>query len=222
MIIGNGLVASSMKRIDHENVVFFASGVSNSLETNPTAFDREYDLLKNVILENPTKKIIYFSTLSIEDKTKQDSPYILHKLQIEKYIQENCPHFLILRIGNIVGHGGNPSTLFNFLKDSISKQIEFNIFANARRLLIDMDDIVKFIQLHLTKVENLLVNFAYPYYYSTKEIVDAIEQGLNKKAIYKDVSSGDFYQIKFNKKVENYFLGISPDLYLQNLVKKYI
>jgi nucleoside-diphosphate-sugar epimerase len=185
MIIGNGLVASSMKLIDQENVVFFASGVSNSLETNPKAFDREYDLLKNVILENPTKKIIYFSTLSIEDKTKQDSPYILHKLQIEKYIQENCKHFLILRIGNIVGHGGNPNTLFNFLKESIKNNIEFNMFTTARRLLIDIDDITGFIKDNLQKNENHVVNLGFPYYYSTLEIVKAIEYSLNKIAIKK-------------------------------------
>ena len=49
MIIGNGLIAKSLQEIDSENVLFFASGVSNSLETRDSEFEREYFLLKETI-----------------------------------------------------------------------------------------------------------------------------------------------------------------------------
>ena len=119
MIIGNGLIAKALIEIDAPEMVFFASGVSNSLETNKTAFEREVNLLKKTIEENAGKKLIYFSTLSIEDQSKQDSAYVLHKIEIENYIKNHCQNYLVLRIGNIVGNGGNENTLFNFLKNKI-------------------------------------------------------------------------------------------------------
>lgn len=47
MIIGNGLIANLFTEHDRENIIFFASGVSNSLETEKSAFLREENLLRN-------------------------------------------------------------------------------------------------------------------------------------------------------------------------------
>ena len=41
MIVGNGLIASLFYDVDREDVIFFASGVSNSLETELSEFQRE-------------------------------------------------------------------------------------------------------------------------------------------------------------------------------------
>ena len=64
MIVGNGLIANLFRENDSENVVFFASGVSNSLETDKSAFLREENLLRKTLEENPEKIFIYFSTVS--------------------------------------------------------------------------------------------------------------------------------------------------------------
>jgi nucleoside-diphosphate-sugar epimerase len=69
--------------------------------------------------------LIYFSTLSINDRSKADSLYVQHKKKIEEYIQNHSKQFSILRIGNIVGSGGNPNTLFNYLKHQIAHNSEF-------------------------------------------------------------------------------------------------
>ena len=53
MIVGNGLIANLFKNEDRENVVFFASGVSISLETEKSAFLREENLLRKHLTENP-------------------------------------------------------------------------------------------------------------------------------------------------------------------------
>ena len=53
MIIGNGLIANLFRENDRENVVFFASRVSNSLETEKSAFLREENLLRKHLTENP-------------------------------------------------------------------------------------------------------------------------------------------------------------------------
>ncbi len=62
MIIGNGLIANLFKNNDEEKVIFFASGVSNSLETDKSAFLREENLIRKTLEENPENAFIYFST----------------------------------------------------------------------------------------------------------------------------------------------------------------
>ncbi|EJL67643.1 NAD-dependent epimerase/dehydratase family protein [Chryseobacterium populi] len=222
MIIGNGLIASSLKNIDSDDMLFFASGVSNSLETRRSEFEREFNLLKNALENAKEKKIVYFSTLSIHDQSKQDSHYVLHKKDIENYIKNNSENYLILRIGNIVGNGGNPNTLFNFLKTQISNNHQFVLHLNAKRLLVDIDDISKFLELNCSKMKNRTLNFAYPYYYNLKEIIAVIEKSLAKKAYFEEVQQGDFYQVEFNENINTFFAETSAERYLEILADKYI
>jgi nucleoside-diphosphate-sugar epimerase len=222
MIIGNGIIANAVKSYDTNNMVFFASGVSNSLETRSSEFEREFSLLKTVIEENKEKKLIYFSTLSIHDQSKQNSPYVLHKKAIEEHITTSSDHFLILRIGNIVGKGGNPNTLFNFLTAQISNDNEFILHLKARRLLLDIEDISKFLGSHCLDIENKTINLAFPYYYDLKQIIHAIEKKAGKKARFSETDEGDFYKVDFDQDIETFFSGIQPEDYLETLTQKYI
>jgi len=221
MIIGKGLIAQSLQYIDAENHLFFASGVSNSLETRSSEFDREFSLLKESIEKYPQCRLVYFSTLSIHDQSKQESPYVLHKLKLEEYIRNNTSSHLILRIGNIVGNGGNPNTLFNFLKTQISQGKTFTIHQHARRLLLDIDDVSKFLQVNDNRSNNQTVNFAYPYYFDLKEIVHALESRMQKKAHYMETDEGDFYRVDFTETANNFFTGIDAGEYLRILAEKY-
>lgn len=221
MITGRGLIAESLKSIDSENFLFFASGVSNSLETKTSEFEREHTLLKNSMAEHPEKKIVYFSTLSIHDQSKKDSLYVIHKLKIERFIQNNTDNYLILRIGNIVGKGGNPNTLFNFLKSKIESGSSFSLHNKARRLFIDIDDISGFLKKN-GQLKNQIVNVAFPDYYDLKTVVEAIQQKIGKKAAYQEIEFGDFYHVPFCENITDHFKGIAAEDYLQNLIKKYI
>ncbi|ASK31545.1 hypothetical protein CEY12_16125 [Chryseobacterium sp. T16E-39] len=222
MIIGTGLIANSLRNIDTNEIVYFASGVSNSLETKEAEFKREFSLLSNVLENNKDKKIIYFSTLSVQDQSKQNSHYVLHKLEMENYIKDNSDNYLILRIGNIVGKGGNPNTLFNFLKTKIKDNGKFILHRNARRLLLDIDDISNFLDSTCRPIKNETINFAYPYYYNLKEIISAIEEKINKKAVYDEEDEGDFYKVLFDDSTDTFFSGIQSDDYLRILTEKYI
>ncbi|MDQ0591905.1 nucleoside-diphosphate-sugar epimerase [Chryseobacterium ginsenosidimutans] len=222
MIIGSGLIANSLKNIDSKEILFFASGVSNSLETKSSEFEREFLLLKHSIEANTESKLVYFSTLSVNDQSKQDSHYVLHKLEIENYIKNNCRNYLILRIGNIVGKGGNPNTLFNFLKNQITTGSEFKVHSKARRLLLDIDDIPKFLHTKCINIKNGTVNFAYPFYYDLKEIIGAIQDQMQKKANYIESDEGDFYKVHFDDITSDFFTEIEPNGYLKILAKKYI
>lgn len=222
MIIGNGIIANAVKSYDRKDIVFFASGVSNSLETRTSEFEREFSLLKTVYENNREKKLIYFSTLSIHDQSKQNSPYVIHKKEIEHYIENNMDHYLILRIGNIVGKGGNPNTLFNFLKTQITNQNEFTLHLKARRLLLDIEDICRFVESQGLQAHNKAINFSFPYYYDLKEIISAIEKETDKKGLYTETDEGDFYKVDFNEDIMTFFSGKSPESYLENLTQKYI
>lgn len=222
MIIGNGLIANALQNIDSENFIFFASGVSNSLETRNSEFEREFSLLKDALKNNDNLKFIYFSTLSVKDQSKQDSHYVLHKLAMENYIKSNSKNYLILRIGNIVGNGGNPNTLFNFLKNQIKNNNEFSLHLKARRFLLDIEDIADFLKSRCLNISNKILNVAFPYNYNLKEIITAIEENVNQKAIYKEINEGDFYKVDFDENIINFFSEKTPAEYLETLTKKYI
>ena len=172
MIIGNGLIANLFKENDRENVVFFASGVSNSLETDKSAFLREENLIRKTIKENPNKIFIYFSTCSIYDSSKNGSSYVNHKLKMEQIVEELANQFLILRVSNAVGKGGNPNLLMNYLVNAFHQEKEITVHTLATRNLIDADDIknitLKFIN---ENSFNKIINVAYLENFSTSEIL---------------------------------------------------
>ena len=118
MIIGNGLLARSLQEVDKEEIVLFCSGVSDSNETDQFKFKREIDLL---LSQNYSKKIFYFSTISIYNPAKIGNTYIDHKKAIEELIANKFSDFLILRLPNMIGLDGNQANLIPYLINSVSR-----------------------------------------------------------------------------------------------------
>ena len=77
---------SAFIEFDLPEVIFFASGVSNSSEISEKEFNREENLIHKILGDNPQKQFVYFSTCSIYDSSKNGSPYVLHKLKMEQII----------------------------------------------------------------------------------------------------------------------------------------
>ena len=76
MIVGNGLLAKSfMHYKDDNNIVIFASGVSNSTTLLEIDCLREQKLLKVTISMNKNKTIIYFSICDIANDKLNRNPY---------------------------------------------------------------------------------------------------------------------------------------------------
>jgi hypothetical protein len=69
MIIGRGLLASLFVEDDRDDTVFFASGVSNSLENRPEEFMREENLVTKTLSENLIKFL--FISLPVAFMTPQ-------------------------------------------------------------------------------------------------------------------------------------------------------
>ena len=224
MIIGNGLIANLFRENDRENVVFFASGVSNSLETEKSAFLREENLLRKTLEENPEKIFIYFSTCSIYDSSKNGSFYVNHKLRMEQIVEELSRNFLILRVSNAGGKGGNPNLLMNYLVNAFHQEKEITVHTLATRNLIDADDIknitLKFIN---ENILNKIINVAYLENFSTSEILEILEKYFNKSAKKSFVKSGQSYLISIPE-VESYFAEnnlTNKEAYLCRILDRY-
>ena len=224
MIVGNGLIASLFTECDQENIIFFASGVSNSLENKKEEFLREENLIRKTIAENPNKVFIYFSTCSIYDSSKAESQYVLHKLKMEQIIIQLCPQYLILRLSNAVGNGGNPNLLMNYLVRSVKNKEIINVHTKATRNLIDVEDIKNITnQLIDKRYFNKIINIAYPENYTIIEILEIMEKFYQTKLYLNLVKSGSGYGIDTHD-VESYFIQhalTNKETYLHKILEKY-
>lgn len=224
MIIGNGLIAQLFTDHDREDIIFFASGVSNSSETDPAQFNREENLVTKTLLENPGKLFIYFSTCSIYDSSKTNSLYVLHKLHMEELVKTHAGKYLILRVSNAVGKGGNPNLLMNYLIRSVAQNATITVHTKATRNLIDAEDIKNItISLLASQSLNRIVNLAYIQNYSIIEILEIIERFYKKKLDLNLIKAGSGYDISIPD-IENYFIENkmqNKEDYLVKMLTKY-
>ncbi|SMC61286.1 NAD-dependent epimerase/dehydratase family protein [Moheibacter sediminis] len=224
MIIGNGLVANAFREHDRENVVFFASGVSNSLEKDEAQFQREEDLIRKTISENPDVLFVYFSSCSIYDSSKIDSHYVNHKLNMEHLIATENDKYLIARVSNAVGKGGNQNTLINYLINSIQNQVEIKVHIDATRNQIDVYDVTQIILgLIDSNKLNKIVNVAYVNNYPILEIITIVEEFLGKKGNLILEKKGQGYSIDIPDAM-GYFKQnnlLDREKYLQGILQKY-
>jgi|SRR5258706_3875615 len=137
MIVGNGDIASVLP--DRDDLLFFASGVSNSKEDREEEYKREYNLLMD---QNRERHIVYFSSLSV---FYSDTPYARFKKEQEKIIKSLWEHWTIIRLGNITW-GDNPNTLINFLRKKIKDDESFSI-EPVSRYVVDKEEFLHWIEL---------------------------------------------------------------------------
>jgi nucleoside-diphosphate-sugar epimerase len=159
MIIGKGLLAQSLTETKHNSVTLFCSGVSDSLEKNPAAFERERILLMQ---QNKDKTLYYFSTISIFNPAHKNSLYVKHKIAMEELIRTDFKNFLIIRLPNVIGFGGNKSNLFPFLYDAIQFENEIKIHTSAYRYLFAAHDLSGVVQLFIDQALEGEINVCYP------------------------------------------------------------
>lgn len=139
MIIGNGDIASALREVDRDDLIFFASGVSNSQETRIEEFRREVSLL----VSQPRDKIlVYFSSLCI---FYADTKYARHKKEMEEVVKNGFPEYTIIRLGNITW-GNNPHTLINFVRNKIKNNEQFEV-KDEYRYIIDKDEFLHWVKL---------------------------------------------------------------------------
>jgi hypothetical protein len=130
MIIGNGDIAKVLWEVDDdENVIYFASGVSNSKCEDEAQYQRERDLLSG---QPKDKHLVYFSSLALHYNEK--TRYARHKTIQEAYINRHFTTYTIFRIGNITW-GDNPYTIINYFKQKMAKLEPIEVEEAYRYLL---------------------------------------------------------------------------------------
>jgi len=127
MIVGAGDIASVLT--DKEDVIYFASGVSNSQETRESEYEREINLLFRQ--QSQGRKLVYFSSLSV---FYSNSRYSKHKRYMEELIKISFPSYCIVRIGNILW-GTNPHTFINAFRANPNLPIQ-----DTYRYVVDKDE----------------------------------------------------------------------------------
>ena len=226
MVIGNGLVASKFASYKNDDrFVVFASGVSNSKNTDQAAYQRETDLLQTTIKMHADKTLVYFSTCSINDPAEADSPYVVHKKKIEELIQEDVRSYYIFRVSNLAGKSANQNTILNFFYYHILHNINFDLWTNSARNLVDSDDMFAIADYILQKkiYSNQVINIANPISYSVKEIITALEELLGKRANYISIAKGSKFPIDISLVspiIEELKINFD-ETYLSRLLKKY-
>ncbi len=218
MIVGSGLIAKAFEKYNYDNdVLIFSSGVSNSKENRSSEFEREEKLIKEYI--NINKKFIYFSTVSVVDGSK-NSPYIEHKLNIEKFISENHNNYLIFRLPIVVGINSNKVTFFNTIKNKIINNEVIDIY-NVKRYLIDIDDLSSTLPIIIDdkNERNKTINVCYDNFTTVIDILNKMEFFL------KTNSPKNFIESDSNYEVDNHFFKTKFPLdyydYNDRLIEKY-
>ena len=225
MIVGRGLLARAFEPHfgKDSDVVVFASGVSNSLETRASEFAREKRLLCR-LLEDETKRLVYFGSCGVTAAEPQITPYMEHKRAMQSLVL-SVPHGLVLRLPQVVAKTKNHHTLTNFLRDHIVSGKHFTVWAHAERNLIDIDDIVKIgVSLTMTlPTQPAAVSIAATRSMLMPEIVEIFERVLGKAANCSYVEKGVPMLID-TAMVEKVSAGMHIDLgggYIARVIEKY-
>lgn len=226
MVIGNGLVAKRFGFCNNQDdFLFFASGVSNSKNKDYESYNREFNLFKESVQKNNDKIIVYFSTWSIYDPQEKKSPYVRHKLNIEDFIKTHIKNYHIFRVSNLAGISTNPNTILNYFFNHIKNGVNFDLWTNACRNIIDIDHAYLIIEhiLNQNLFPNQVINIANPVNYPVKNIIAAIENFLNIKSNYIEIEKGANFAIDISS-IQPIIqkLGIEfDDKYLMRLLHKY-
>jgi nucleoside-diphosphate-sugar epimerase len=197
MIVGSGMMARAFAawRGDRD-VVVFASGVSNSLETDPAAFAREKALLTETRAKHPEALLLYFGTCSVDDPDRRETPYVLHKLEIELLLEQAGAPWMVLRLPLAIGPGHRGRALAQFLYDRVSRGEAFEVLQRATRYPIDVADVVRIARRFVADRAqwNRRINVALRAY-PVIEFVRVMEAIVGKRARYHLVPKGRHYAV---------------------------
>jgi dolichol-phosphate mannosyltransferase len=198
MTFGSGVIANRF--IDYslqKHCFLFIGNVNDSSIVDVSLILQEEDDVRNALQDNTDSLFVFFSTCSIQDSSMCHSPYVQHKLRMERLIQSSASKYFIFRLPQILGLSDTTSGLINYLVDAISHKKHFQIWENATKNLIDIDDVHEIVSTLLKRKTHLnkVVNIASTRQISVLDIVLDIERFFNTTANYTLVNKGASFHI---------------------------
>jgi len=224
MVMGGGLLASKfLEQAKHfKNFIIFASGVSDSNETNEEQYHREIELVYNTLTDNPELTFVYFSCILADVSRNR---YYDHKLEIEELIKENTDSYVIFRVPQIVGNGGNKNNLFNAFKTSAINNDDMIIYTDAERAIIDIDDLVEIVKFCCATLIGTTHKISYIEKITAHDLYQKIAWRLGTTPIIMlKESPNNNWNVENSYPVESAirYLGINRNGYTDRVIKKYI
>lgn len=137
MIVGNGNIAKVLT--DRDDVLFFASGVSDSSCTDVTQFEREANLLCRMPKD---LHLVYFSNLGVY---RWDNAYIRHKKSMEKLVKNTFKSYSIVRV-EVLEWARNKTTIHNYFRECIKNGTPITL-QDTYRYLLSLDEFLYWIGL---------------------------------------------------------------------------
>ena len=223
MVIGNGSIAKIFKNdyLVDTSVVIFASGVSNSSESNQDEFLREKLMLQESISKFPNSKFIYFSSVYVNLVL---TPYYKHKLNMEEIIRNSSKNFLIIRLPQIISDGGNKNNLINYFVTSLKNNNQVQIQKNTKRSIIDIEDVKKITDSLVRNENNKVLTFSHIEYVTVLSLFISISNIIGSSPRY--VESEPLFnipKIKNSIEIDEIITNKIDKLnYTNKLLKKYI
>lgn len=227
MIIGNGQLAKAFEGVRDESIIIFASGVSNSNCVEKEQFEREKRLLLKTLTEHPERTIVYFSSCALTSLTYPKNVYYQHKINMENLIRAHTENYYIFRIPQLFGILKEHTTLINYLYMKIISGKKFTVYSNAFRYVIEIEDVVCFVQEYIrANPKKRVIDLANTYRYSILEIVKILEEITDTKALYNIEVKFDSYELDLNDslnfiKEQKLNLNFSKDYLFRKLQKSY-
>lgn len=222
MIVGGGLIASAFKDSPlTDDFVIFASGVSSSKSNHAKSFEREKDLLERYL--SLGRVLVYFSSVALSS-TASRTPYYHHKQNMEQMVLRK--EGIVVRLPQVVGHGGNPANLFNHLLQGLKKG-GVVVFQNAKRELIDVEDVEKILaeahaQNLLNKGRVYIVSSGLPISVSDLCQIIATELSVDYSIRYIDGGDEQLTGAHCLGRICDLVVGNDSASYYTRLIKKYV
>jgi NDP-hexose 4-ketoreductase len=236
-IIGNGMIARGLRRYsaDINDAVVFASGVSDSTLKDQQEYERECQMLEQVIgdCRQGDKTLVYFSSGGTvygkrDDERKEDAllfpetMYGQHKARCESVISSSGVRYLIARLPTVVGQTKSKTQLIPVL---IKQAREGNVILlkDAERDIIGIADVAGIIVAILKKLrKNEIINVASGVSVPVSDIFSEIQNNLGIKPTVKIISGGDKQQFNVDK-----LHAYCPEIrfaadYYKNVIREYI
>lgn len=198
-VVGSGFLARHFTAHfgeRHPEVSVIAAGVSTAASTDVAAFDREVQLVSEVLRRcaEAGRAVVFLSTASSGIYGAEGSPgtedgpvfprtaYGRHKLALERVCQlSGCPH-LIIRLTHVVGAGQQPDQLLPALTRGVLSGA-VTVQPGAYRDLLDVRHVAPALDSLLCRgIRDEVVNLASGAPIAVADIVSAIESRLDTRA----------------------------------------